>query len=74
MNPVEVDTWMAPVTHVGTVTGAEDEEDDDEDDASEGDDTRGFMPVRHNPVLMTLYGQMSNVAKSYQSAICMLFS
>jgi general transcription factor 3C polypeptide 3 (transcription factor C subunit 4) len=56
----------------GKAVAVEDEEDDEEEDGEEGDDTRGFMPVRHNPVLMTLYGQMCNVAKSYQSAICML--
>ncbi|KAG2056694.1 TPR-like protein [Suillus hirtellus] len=30
------------------------------------------MPTKHNPIIVTLYGQMSLAAKSYQSAICKL--
>jgi general transcription factor 3C polypeptide 3 (transcription factor C subunit 4) len=55
------------------VVGEEDEDEDEVDapvqDITEGS-TQGFIPVRHNPVLVTMYGQMCNVARSYQSAIC----
>ncbi|KAG2139828.1 uncharacterized protein EDB93DRAFT_1241934 [Suillus bovinus] len=32
------------------------------------------MPTKNNPIIVTLYGQMSLAAKSYQSAICKLVS
>jgi hypothetical protein len=30
------------------------------------------MPTKHNPITVTVYGQMCSSAKSYQSAICTL--
>jgi general transcription factor 3C polypeptide 3 (transcription factor C subunit 4) len=49
-----------------------DEDEDDEDEDNSGDEVaRGFVPAKHNPVLLALYGQMTNVARSYQSSICM---
>ncbi|KAG0701633.1 hypothetical protein DFH29DRAFT_806009 [Suillus ampliporus] len=31
------------------------------------------MPTKNNPIIVTLYGQMSLAAKSYQSAICKIY-
>jgi general transcription factor 3C polypeptide 3 (transcription factor C subunit 4) len=53
----------------------EDEEDEDEQEG-EGDGASASagpsipLPTKHNPAFMTMYAQMCNVAKSYQSAIC----
>lgn len=62
--------------------GAADEEEGEEDeegdvvnpggDGMEGQDTSGRpkIPTKHNPVIVTIYGQICIAAKSYQSAIC----
>lgn len=55
--------------------GEEPPEDDDEGPPEEGSVTSGekpdipSMPIKHNPVTVTIYGQMCIGAKSYQSAI-----
>jgi general transcription factor 3C polypeptide 3 (transcription factor C subunit 4) len=48
----------------------EDEEDVEQPEAKPSKVPLCAFPTKENPVLMTLYGQMTATAKSYQSAIC----
>jgi general transcription factor 3C polypeptide 3 (transcription factor C subunit 4) len=48
----------------------EDEEDAEQPEAKSSKVPLCAFPTKENPVLMTLYGQMTATAKSYQSAIC----
>ena len=51
----------------------EDKEDNDEAEDGVGD-AKGVaseLPTKDNPLLVTIYGQISLAAKSYQSALCM---
>ncbi|KAG2354401.1 hypothetical protein BDR07DRAFT_1306230 [Suillus spraguei] len=41
-------------------------------DSNTTEKTAVRMPTKNNPIIVTLYGQMSLAAKSYQSAICKL--
>lgn len=66
----------------GTGAGGGDEEDAGEDDlddaaacAGGGESERIVgapkIPTKHNPIIVTIYGQICIAARSYQSAICM---
>jgi general transcription factor 3C polypeptide 3 (transcription factor C subunit 4) len=69
----------------GTGAGAGDEEDAGEDDLDDaaacagGGESQGIVgapkiPAKHNPIIVTIYGQICIAARSYQSAICMFSS
>jgi general transcription factor 3C polypeptide 3 (transcription factor C subunit 4) len=69
-------SWFPAKKRYGLVKGkgkaaAADEDEDEDEEAGSDEDVLGFVPAKFNPVPVTLYGQMCNVAKSYQSAICM---
>ena len=58
--------------------GEDPPEDDDEGPPDEGSISNEkpnapCMPTKHNPITVTVYGQICAVAKSYQSAICVFF-
>jgi general transcription factor 3C polypeptide 3 (transcription factor C subunit 4) len=59
--------------------GEDPPDDDDEGPPDEGSISSSEipnaprMPTKHNPITVTVYGQICAVAKSYQSAICVFF-
>jgi general transcription factor 3C polypeptide 3 (transcription factor C subunit 4) len=68
-------SWFPTKKRYGLVKGkgkaaAADEDEDEDEEAGSDEDALGFVPAKFNPIPVTLYGQMCNVAKSYQSAIC----
>ena len=54
--------------------GSKEDKDDKEDEAEDGfGEAKGLaseLPTKDNPLLVTIYGQISLAAKSYQSALC----
>jgi general transcription factor 3C polypeptide 3 (transcription factor C subunit 4) len=56
----------------------EGDNDDDSDEDGEGQsliadaEDAPRLPTKHNPVMLAMYGQSCNAARSYQSALCML--
>ncbi|KZV61169.1 TPR-like protein [Peniophora sp. CONT] len=60
--------WGIP-TGKGNKEDKEDKEDEAEDDVGDAKGVTSELPTKDNPLLVTIYGQISLAAKSYQSAL-----
>ena len=61
--------WGIPAGK-GSKEDKEDKEDEAEDGFGEAKGLASELPTKDNPLLVTIYGQISLAAKSYQSALC----
>ena len=77
-------TSQGKTSGTGVTNGADEDDarDDDMDDVvttvggGESQEIVGApkIPTKHNPIIVTIYGQICIAARSYQSAICMSFA